>query len=134
MKRVELRNKIISSYWQGLAPDDIRHKLGCTKQTINKWLKPLNGVPFEKLPKKLLSMGWSAGELIRVLKFSEDQLRIDYGIIFKARGVKTITDEQLIELVDNEKTPEEIADITGQNINHVRTRLREIGWVKPKEW
>jgi len=102
MKRVGLRNKIISSYWQRMPPEAIKRKLGCTPQTIAKWLKPLQGVAHENVPKTLLSLGWSAGELIRVLKIDEDILQRDYGITFKARGVKIITDEQLIEYLDNE--------------------------------
>ena len=134
MKRVGFRNKIISLYWQGMSPEAIRRNLECSAQTVQKWLSPLQDFPRQELPQKLLSLGWSPGELIRVLKLDENQLQMDYGIKFKAKGVKTIPDEQLIELIDNEKTPEEIAEITNQNINHVRTRLRELGWVKPKEW
>jgi len=134
MKRVGLRNKIISLYWQGIEPEDIKHKLGCTLHTVNKWLKPIQNIPLEEVPQKLISLGWSAGELIRVLKIDDSSLKNNYGISFKARGVKTIPDEQLIELIDNENTPQEIAEITNQNINHVRTRLRELGWVKPKDW
>ena len=134
MKRVGLRNKIISRYWQGMSAEAIRNNLGCSTQTVKKWLRPLQDISREELPQKLLSMGWSPGELIRVLKLEEAELQNDYGIAFKARGVKTISDEDLIEFVDNEKTPEEIAEITGQNIGYIRTRLRELGWTKPKEW
>lgn len=134
MKRVGFRNKIISRYWQGMSAEAIRSNIKCSTQTIQKWLGPLLDIPREELPQKLLSLGWSPGELMRVLKINEEQLQNDYGITFKAKGIKTIPDELLIELVDNEKTPEEIAEMTNQNINHVRTRLRELGWVKPKEW
>jgi Fe2+ transport system protein FeoA len=134
MKRVGLRNKIMAQYWHNMSPDAIRRDLGCTQQTINKWLQPLRDIPLHALPKKLISLGWSPGELIRVLKIDEGELKNDYGVTFKARGIKTIADDQLVELIDNEHTPEEIAEITNQNINHVRTRLREIGWVKPKKW
>lgn len=132
MKRVGLRNKIIMQYWNNVSPDDIRRNLGCTQQTVTKWLQPLRDIPLYALPQKLIALGWSPGELVRVLKIDEDQLKSRYGITFKARGTKSITDEQLIELVDSEHGPEEIAEITNKNISHVRSRLREIGWVKPK--
>lgn len=134
MKRVGFRNKIISQYWQGMSAKAIRSNLKCSTQTVRKWLSPLRDVPRQELPQKLLSLGWSPGELLRVLKLDEDELQNDYGITFKAKGVKTIADSQLIELIDNENSPEQIAEITNQNINYVRTRLRELGWVKPKEW
>ncbi len=132
MKRVGLRNKIIAQYWQHIPPADIKKNLGCSQQTINKWLKPLQDTSHAQLPQKLLSLGWSAGELIRVLKIDENELHNLYGISFKARGKKSISDEQLITLLDNEHSPQEIAEITQQPINHVRTRLRDMGWVKPK--
>ncbi len=132
MKRVGLRNKIITQYWQHIPPADIRKNLRCSQQTINKWLKPLQDTSHTQLPQKLFSLGWSAGELIRVLKIDENELHNLYGITFKARGKKSISDEQLITLLDNEHSPQEIAEITQQPINHVRTRLRDLGWVKPK--
>ena len=132
MKRVGLRNKVIAQYWNNVPPAEIKRKLGCTQQTINKWLQPLQNIPLQQLPKKLISLGWSPGELIRVLKIDEAELKNTYGITFKARGTKTITDDQLVELIDNEHTPEEMAEITNQSINHVRTRLQEMGWVKRK--
>ena len=130
MKRVGMRNKIISRYWQGMTLDDIRRTLGCTKQTIDKWTRPLKHQPQRQWPQILLSLGWTPGELMRVLKIEESELNAEYGIEFKARGYKTLSDEQLIEYIDMEMTPQEMAEESGEKLRYIKNRLRELGWVK----
>jgi hypothetical protein len=134
MKRVGLRNKIISRYWNGESPEQIKSNVGCTSATVVKWLRPLYPLLHNEIPQNLLSLGWTAGELIKVLKIDESELKNQYGIEFKAKGVKAVTDDELIDLVDAENTPEEIAEQTDQKVTYIRNRLREIGWVKPKQW
>jgi len=130
MKRVGLRNKIISRYWNGMCASDIKKQLGCTQQTINKWLKPIENISDIELPKKLISLGWSAGEIIRVLKIDEDELDNIYGVKFMSRGIKLVSDEELIEYIDSDYSIEDIVRLTDKSESYIRRRLNELGWVK----
>jgi len=131
MKRVGLRNKIISRHWNGLSDLEIKKQLRCTKQTIDKWLKPLRDTLPTEIPKQLISLGWSPGEIIRVLKIEEDELKNTYNIEFKPRDNKLISDEELIEFIDNETSTKDIAEITNQTQSYISRRLNDIGWIKP---
>jgi len=83
-----------------------------------------------ELPKKLISLGWSAGEIIKVLKIDEEELENIYGVKFISRGIKLVSDEELIEYIDSDYSIEDIVKLTDKSESYIRRRLNELGWVK----